>query len=200
MAHIPNNPQVAKITFVGHRDTRQWVNVFHAYKASGPVLRIDLINLANAYKAAWDASYKGSMTTNIVLDQIQCRKLDPLDPQAYDSTTGLPSGGTVASPCEAANVTLTISWRTGLAGRKYRGRNYIAGVAEAFVTALDAITPAFLSAVSSVADYLFNAPLVAGGLVPCVFHLGPDTVTQIQSYVIEAIIDSQRRRLPGRGR
>jgi hypothetical protein len=200
MAHIPNNPQVAKISLVGHRDTRQWVNVFHAYKASGPVILLDLINLANAYKAAWDAAYKTAMPGAIVLDQIQCRKLDPTNPLAYDSTTGLPSAGTRTDVPEAANVTLTISWRTGLAGRKYRGRNYIAGIGENATTILDYITPAFLSIVSALADNLYNAPINAGGFVPAVFHLGPDTITAIQSWVIDAILDSQRRRLPARGR
>lgn len=198
--HIPNNPQVAKISLVGHRDTRAWVNTFHAAKPSGPLARIDLLNLAGAYLTAWNTAYRPNMCNPIILDQIQVRKLDPLDPQAVDSTTGLPSAGTAPGSEEPANVTLTLSWRTGLAGRKYRGRNYVAGIPTARVSATDTVDGLFVSQMSTLADNLYNAPINAGGMVPAIFHLGPDTWTAIASYVIEAILDSQRRRLPGRGR
>lgn len=197
----PNNPNVAKIALVGHRDTREWVNTFHVHKIGGGAITLgDLLALAPAYKSAWDLGYKTIMNSAITLDMIQLRKLDPNNPLALDYTTGLPSSGSLGGTNEAANVSLSCSWRTGLAGRKYRGRFYAAAVNEAIITAIDTLTSSGVTQYLTLMDYFFNAPSVASGFEPVVFHRADNTFTVITSYVIEALVDAMRRRLPGRGR
>jgi len=202
MSHIPNNPAVAKVSFVGHRDTREWVNTFHVHKSTGALNAADLAAIASAFYNWWHNWYRLAFPASIVLDQIQVRKLDPTDPLAYDDTTSLPEGGTAGAGSgilEAANVTQTISWRTGLAGKKYRGRNYIPGILEAW-SSDDRATSVLNTLLAAAADALITTVLGATVYDLGVFHLGPDTITDIVTFVIDAILDSQRRRLPGRGR
>lgn len=197
----PNNPAVAKLTLVGNRDTREWVNTFHVHKTSGSMNGTDLHLLCLAFKAWWDASYKVCFPPAISLDVIQARKLDPSNPLSEDFTTGLPDIGTNANTAmEAANVTETMSWRTGLAGRKYRGRDYVPAIAEAYASQDDRATSPFVALLTTAATQYLASVLGVSGMEPVVFHAFDNSVTPIVSFVIEAILDSQRRRLPARGR
>lgn len=197
----PNNPAVAKLTLLGNRDTREWVNTLHVAKTSGSMTGTDLHIICLAIKAWWDAAYKVVFPAGIVLDVIEARKLDPSDPLAEDFTTGLPSAGTNANTLlEAGNVTETISWRTGFAGRKYRGRIYIPGVAQAFANQDDRATSPLVALLTTAATQLILGVATAGPYELAVFHKFDNTYTAITQFVIEAILDSMRRRLPGRGR
>ena len=112
--------------------------------------------------------------------------------------------GGVASPPLPNNVTLTVSFRSAGRGRFSRGRNYFIGLTEAQVgnnavsltltddlaaayNALPAALPAgFVWVVCS--RYTAAGPRPAGFNSPVVAAL-----------VVDNVVDSQRRRLPGRG-
>jgi hypothetical protein len=178
------------------------VNTFHVYKPDGALVLADLGEIGAAFYDWWHNRYRTQFGPSIVLDVIEVRKLDPGDPLALDYTTGLPEGGTRTSGDaaeEPANVSLTMSWRTGLAGRKYRGRNYIPGIGTTDVTTLDTINSTAATRIASIAAQLL-AGILTAGFQFVVFHVADNTVTEITDFVIEAILDSQRRRLPGRGR
>jgi hypothetical protein len=198
----PNNPAVAKISLVGNRDTREWVNTYHVYKTAGSMDGGDLHNLCIAFFNWYNTFVKPQLLPSIVLDIIEARKLDPSNPLAEDFTTGLPLVGSNAETTtnEAANVTLATSWRTGLAGRKYRGRNYFPAIREDAVTPDDRINTAMVTALTGIAAQYLLAIAGAGSFEPVVFHKFDNSVTAITQFVIDAILDSQRRRLPGRGR
>jgi len=124
-------------------------------------------------------------------------------------STFVPTGtqaGTLASPALPNNVALCISFRTQLRGRSYRGRNYLPGIAEDGVTNnvfLAARTAMFVSAYTSLiglfndnaqtwvvaSRFTSNAPRITGVAEPITAVVATDP-----------IVDSQRRRLPGRGR
>jgi hypothetical protein len=195
---IPNNPLVCKVAFLYSRDTRTFVNVFHVADSTGWDLT-KMNNLAIDMHAWWSNQYKVYMPAGISLKQIQVRLLDPSNPLSVDYTTGLPESGSFASAMESANVTETISWRSGLAGRKYRGRTFVPGIAEAQVNQDDTSASGFVTALGIIADGLFNH-VISGTRFPVIFHIASNLFTRITSYVIENILDSQRRRLPGRGR
>lgn len=200
---VPNNPTVCKVSLVGHRDTREWVNTLHVQKSTGDMLAADLTNIAQEVYTWWHSNYRAAFPPAIVLDQIQVRKLDPSDPLALDYTTGLPEGGSsTLSPgtLEAANVTQTISWRTGLAGKKFRGRIYIPGIMEELTTADDRSTSPENAILAAAASAWLTISQSLGPYKPVIFHVASDLATTITSYVIDAILDSMRRRLPGRGR
>lgn len=197
---IPNFPAGAKVSFVGNRDTREWVNVFHVHKTNGPIAPADLVTLAGIYRAFWD-NYRAAVPTICALDVIELRGLDPLHPYALDYTNNLPSSGLRSGVATApANVTLALSWRTGLAGRKHRGRNYIPGVVENDLTSDDRINSPFATLLSSIAAQYLAAIPGGGPYEPIIYHILNDTFDAVTSFVIDSILDSQRRRLPGRGR
>lgn len=195
---IPNNPLVVRANLVFRAYTRHFINSLHFSDASGWDLA-KMQDLSDELKAWWDSPYGDQMSNQVQLEQVQVRLLDPLNPLALDDTVGLPIGGANPNIHEPFNVTSTISWRTGLAGRKFRGRNYVVGLCENNTNEDDTVSSDTVIALSAAAQNLLTrAATLAANLV--VFHLANNTFTPVISYVIENIIDSQRRRLPGRGR
>ena len=208
MAHYPppDNPAVCKVTMVFQRDTRQFVNTFHVASPIAPWTLANMTALGNAAIAWWNSLYKGGIPAEVSLVQVQVRKYDPAFPLAVDLpvSPGVPGTRTgVASP---ANASTTLSMRTGLAGKAYRGRMYIPSVSIADRTLDDRIISTLVSALASIANAFINTAFTGIGF-PVVFHkplLTPkpldNTYSAITQYVIENILDSQRRRLPNRGR
>lgn len=194
---VPNQPFICRATMVYTRDTRTYVNVIHLFKAAGwtlPAMQQATIDLRDW----WINQLRASIPPQIALVQVQIRLYDPANPLAYDLSV-TPSPGTRGTNAEAGNVTLTISWRTGLAGRKFRGRIYIPGLNEGDVSQTDLVSSVITAALSVAAQALYTGALSAG-VVPAVFHRVGATYTPVNSHVVEAIVDSQRRRLPARGR
>jgi len=195
---IPNNPLVCKVAMVFRLDQRHFVNTLHFQNSLGWDLS-SMGDLAAMVKQWWLDSYKDDVSNQVALEQIQVRLLDPSNPLAVDYTTGLPVFGSNTNVHEPANVTVTISWRTGLAGRKYRGRIYVVPICENNTNDDDTVgslTVAWLA--NTAQDLIAKAATAAIDLI--VFHNADSTFTKIISFVIDNILDSQRRRLPGRGR
>jgi hypothetical protein len=201
----PNNPLVCLVRMVYKRDNREFLNTFHVSKATawtGPQMAALLTAVATWYQDY----YKAVIPNDVTLTQLQARKLDPLDPLAEDAFITSGGAGTRGGPTEAGNVSITMSERTGLAGRRFRGRMYVPGVIESDVTTDDRVGSALVAGLSAAISQLIAA-MVANSWALGVFHrpgLVPstwdNTITEVLFYVIENILDSQRRRLPQRGR
>jgi hypothetical protein len=110
------------------------------------------------------------------------------------------------------NVVATISFRTGSRGRSFRGRNYIAGLTNGQITAntltstaitdfLDAYNA--LLAVATAQDVVWVVASRFSGVDPVTHKPIPRTTgitTEITNVLFaDDTVDSQRRRLPGRG-
>jgi len=119
---------------------------------------------------------------------------------AYGSYTPLSgnagSKGTDALPASVANV---VKWTTGFAGRSFRGRTYVPGWVDA-----DATGSSFVNSAITQVQALASALLLYAGsgsqpvdfMVASIKDLALRIVT---GFAVDAIVDSQRRRLPGRG-
>lgn len=195
---IPNQPFIAHVTMVFSRDTRIMENTFHLFKATGWTLTT-LMQAAVDTVSWWNLYYKFCCGNGVALTQVQIRLYDPANPLAFDQPVSPAQAGNIAETLEAGNVTVTLSWRTGLAGRKQRGRIYLVGLTEPRVNANDTITSVQLSLMATAAAQ-FIGPVWSNGVVPAIFHRADNTYTPVNSYVLENVVDSQRRRLPGRGR
>lgn len=194
----PNNPLVCKVAMVYQHDTRQFVNTFHVVGNPDWDI-IAMTALANLFKDWWNGPGKAGVTSATQLTQIQVRKYDPAEPLAVDLPVSPPiAGGQTGSPLPGS-ITSTISWRTGLAGKKYRGRSYMPGYPESQVADDDRLTSALVNLLASAALELL-LDLLAESLGLAVFHRSTNTFTPITQYVVENIVDNQRRRLPARGR
>jgi len=120
--------------------------------------------------------------------------------------------GGVADESEPNNVAACVSFRTGIAGRSFRGRNYVAAIPDnavntntltnAFATAILAaygeLNATWLALTSSVHVVLsrFSGVDANGDPIPRAVGL----TTPVTAYQFtDLIVDSQRGRLPGRG-
>lgn len=182
------------------------MNVLHFTKPT-PWTIAEMGTLGTNLKNWWDTYLKVCIPPQTSLTQIQLRKYDPAAPFAVDVPVSPAILGTRGTVSEAANATSTISLRTGLAGRAYRGRIYIPGLSETDVQQNDQLSSALTALLATAAFQLLVAGTPGLSSFPGVFHRPlpvskplDNLITAFTGYVIENIVDSQRKRLPGRGR
>jgi hypothetical protein len=148
-------------------------------------------------------------------------KLVRLTAQVIDAADGLfqllnispPATGSGGDRPVPNNVTFAVQFKTGLAGRSFSGRNYVPGLLEEDVTSND------LNAGTRVGLLDFYTTMGAATselnfthvVVSRYSGVDPDTgkpiprvtgvATPVSAYTTyDAVVDSQRRRLPGRGK
>jgi hypothetical protein len=141
---------------------------------------------------------------DLELTTITGRDLTTITGGLVERPLGTPVVGGQPSPALPNNVALCVTLLTALAGRSYRGRSYMPGLAEGFVT---------LSEISSAtaAVYADNYVTLVDDLSTEGYELvvtsfqagGVPRVTAVSTPVVaigvNTTVDSQRRRLPGRG-
>lgn len=124
----------------------------------------------------------------------------------YTYSTGLPSPGTFLGNSMSNNCSCAISFRTPFRGRSYRGRNYPPGLPEGYQEN-NRVLPAWQNAWLQFYAALFgrandnSTPL---GVISRYANKNPRVVGQITPITailfVDNVVDSQRRRLPGRGK
>lgn len=125
-----------------------------------------------------------------------------------DQITFTPIGaltGDIVSPPMPTGTTITASWRTGQAGRSYRGRTYHVGLTEQQVVANAVDSGSRTALQSAYAQLIIDAnvndtPLVVASRVSGGVPRVVGVATKVLTVVVDEYIDSQRRRLTGRGR
>jgi hypothetical protein len=202
---IAPNPFVAQAELRYTQDAQEVENILH-FVSSTVWTSEDCGRLAFELGEWWNQQVRPLQTSDVALREVYCKgMLNGSAPEGTDSTySGIQ--GAVAAPSLPNNVTCSVSFRTGQTGRSYRGRNYIIGLAEEAVlrnkvaaTILEAWTNAYISLKP---DSIY----IAAG-VWCVYsqraagalrNVGLATPVSTALFVND-IVDSQRRRLPGRG-
>lgn len=162
--------------------------------------------LAASAAAVWNTSFKAAMPSSISLINIKVTDIRTQFGPVIDYGVGLPNPGTNVSPSLPNSNTLVITKRTGLRGRSFRGRIYHPGLMEASVTN-NAVLPANVTAYIGMYNSLISLGIggsdVANMVVVSRRFEGAWRITGVYTYVTnltsDGMIDSQRRRLPGRG-
>jgi hypothetical protein len=180
-------------------------NVYHV-KNGLPFAVADLQTIASEFKQWWATSLRSSVSSQLTLAKIEVVATDSQTAPAIVYTTDLPLSGTAATFGPMPNnVTVAMKWSTGLRGRSYRGRTYHLGLCEDQVVGNEVNGTFLAGLIASYADLLGHVNIGANTL--CVvsrFHNNSARVsgvaTDILSVSADPVIDSQRRRLPGRGR
>lgn len=203
MAFIPV-PNTVQCNMVYLWDNQRCLNTLY-FEAPSEYTTAEMLTLAGELYDWWDVHFQPLQSASVSLEQIEVVDLTFQGAPGIVYTTGLPQvGGKSATPALPNNVTVSTTFLTLLRGRNYRGRNYFIGLTEADVTAnsvggavVAAITDAYEQLMdittisygtwSVVSRYLNNAPRVSG------------IATEITGVRTEDTVDSQRRRLPGRG-
>jgi len=166
-----------------------------------------LLTLANFIATWWYNSWRLYQRNNVTLTEVYARALDsnsaPVATSTlYSGTQGSRTGGNYMPQ----NVAWVISFRTALRGRANRGRNYIPLSSQDYYAAPSSINSSGRDGYLAV----YRALLPGGSSDPtpnrwCVISRQLDGVVQGRAVPITAVVavndvlDSQRRRLPGRG-
>ena len=162
-----------------------------------------LVTLVNVW--AQTASAKGARSNEVGLTRINARDMSVEFGEVVDFLVNPAIVGTVATPAMPANVTLSVKFGTGLAGRSARGRAYHVGIAEGMVSG-DFVTNS--PATNILAHWTsLRTALIADDFQLVVVSRQHDgvvlpagvvrPVTQIT--LVDQRVDTQRRRLTGEG-
>lgn len=164
------------------------------------------LNSAAAGAGGWAQTTLMPLLSNqISYTGVTAYDLSAVDAPKVHVTPASPVAGGSVGPAEANNVAYVVSMRTNSRGRGARGRNYVPGVPAAVVNSPTTVTTAFSTALGSayatlmdnflsismplsvISRYLNKVPRTAGIARP------------VTSLVTDPNVDSQRRRLAGRG-
>jgi hypothetical protein len=191
---IPNTARAAIRMQVGGR---QRVNVLHFNKAGG-FSTSDLNTLNTELMTWWQTFMRPQLSTLISLVDITSTNLhDAVQEQDVQPCLSNCAGQNAGEP-EPGNVTFTTSWRTDVVGRRYRGRSYWPGMVNTNTNNDDTVVSTLLTAAAVAAGNLIFGSISNGAALAIASRvlLSSRVVT---GFVLENILDSQRRRLPGRG-
>lgn len=172
-------------------------NVWHV-QGPDPFDATVAADVASTFQADY-VGIMGALSQDYSISQIFVHNLAGTASGEFTLTISPPQTGGSTNPALPGNVAFCISLRTALAGRSTRGRKYFAGISEVSVTGnvldqgdIDAI----LAGVATLRDDLET------NLTPMsIFSPTNLTLVPVVSVVsVDNIVDSQRRRLTGRGR
>lgn len=206
MAFIPV-PNVAHVLIQGDVDGQECDNDLYFVHTTGAIAASDLSNLALGIGTWWAGGMLSILNEAYTFRRTRARDLTTAVGFVVESSF-TPTPGGVSGEAAPNNCTMSISFRTAFAGRNFRGRNYVPCLTNAEVTG-NHIGSTFIG--DCITQY---SELISGGgstpagwtwvVVSRFLNNLPRTTgvfNEIFSViVVDDIVDSQRRRLPGRGK
>lgn len=156
---------------------------------------------ASWYTGHWNARVSGTTS----LTKVRCTDLTSQYAPGVEYTTGLPVNGNLTGNGLPNNVSVSIKFNTGLRGRSYRGRIYALGLTDNAVNG-NTVQSAWASGAITALETLVSEHIPVGMnlVVVSKYHnktpRSAGVTTIVTSFSIDMTPDSQRRRLPGRGR
>lgn len=179
-------------------------NVFY-YLAPGVATVTDIQELGAAWITEWNANMKVCIPIETSLVNVKLTDLTTAISPVVNWAATLPIAGTRSTNILPSNVTLAFTRRTALRGRSFRGRIYWPGLCESDVTqntvasALVAQIVNALLAMNVVTTTLGNWEQVVVSRVSNGVERATGLATPVTTWGSDGIVDSMRRRLPGRG-
>jgi hypothetical protein len=166
----------------------------------------DMTALAGDIVDWWQAGLALQLTTALSLQNVTVTDLKSATAASITYTTGLPDTGVGTDDPLPTNVAMCVSFRTAGRGRSSRGRNYVVGFGDqqangnVFGSTLgtsvtSAYSDLFTIASNNNCDWVVVSRVSEG--VEREFGLVQPVVA---ATLVDLFVDSQRRRLPGRGR
>lgn len=175
------------------------VNVFYLRK-NAPILSVNL-NTVAASLVSWYTTYvKPHVNSGLSLNKIILRDMTTANSATLDYIVNPAVVGAGVDAPLPANVAQVVTLRTGLSGRSYRGRVYMAGLGEAQVTGNDVNSTTSVGMATAWLN--LNSFVTAQGfeLVIASFRANGApranaVLTPVNSYFSAGRVDTQRRRL-----
>jgi len=185
----------------------QEVECTFGYSQNAIIVPSALTALCTTIGTKWSIEVMPLLSSSLQLLEVVARDLT--SPTSFDggwSPEGTVVGGEGGDPLPG-NAAACISLRTGLTGRWFRGRNYLPGLTTN-ITAGNFITPDFATDMQNAYTELLGA--VEGAMtgqlaVLSRVYQGADREEGVATPITRAVfadrdVDSQRRRLRGRGK
>lgn len=204
MAFVPGN-DIVEVELFQRLHGQRVENTLY-FRLVGGFGAAEVVDLWNHLLTWWTSDFSVPLSADLTLTggKITDLSTDTSPAYVYTAPTPNPAGGS-SNPALPGNVSIVASFRTSGRGRSSRGRNYVAGLTEPSVTGntLDAATIASLqTSYSHIAGLAFDNPWEWG--VFSRIHLGAPRVAGVfqlitSTVIVDPYVDSQRRRLTGRG-
>jgi len=185
-------------------DSQKVENTLYFKSPYSPVPATPMANLGAALLDWWGTSYATLVAVDVALTEIYLTDLTT----DFGSTLTVPADGEIGTISGASlpnNATFCVSFRTARRGRSYRGRNYLAALAasgvvkntleEAYVTNIVTAYEALITLAGENGFTWVVASRQNGGVPRDTIATEPITTV----VAVDRTVDSQRRRLPGRG-
>lgn len=198
-------PSTVKVELLFSWDGQRCENVFHV-RTPNTINELELDEIQGLFYL-WYSTYLYGKQSNAVssLGMVLSDASDQFGVKKEYAPGIVYQGGHSATPSLPNNVTVSMKWNTGLRGRSYRGRTYHIGLCESMVTGNNlagAEPAAFIGVYAQLISTLDGAGKEL--VVASKFQGNAPRVTGVATTILtcttDGVIDSQRRRLPGRGR
>jgi len=197
---IPNS---ASLCFDFVSAGQNWQFCLVVRKSSGSITPTDLNIIAGEGAGWWTATFKALLGSWNTLKQVRVTD-QQVEGGAQDIVT-VNTAGTASGTIMALNAPMCISLRTQRRGRSYRGRVYVSGIVQANMNdsvlwGSGAVT-AFPAAIATLQASLDTAgyDVVVASKQHNLVTTNPAETNEVIAITADNKIDSQRRRLAGRG-
>jgi len=192
-------------------DLQQVENTLY-FEFGGPPSVSDMNDLGDALISWWNSFYAPLSWTGLQLREVVVTDLTTATSAQVTRVPATPALGTVGDNAVSTNTSLVVSFRTANRGRSFRGRNYIVGITEGQKLGANQINPPVIEAWIEAYEAMIGVPTVVSAIWVVVSRFsGIDgngdpipraagVTTPIEAVtIVDPVVDSQRRRLPGRG-
>ena len=196
-------PNCIKLDLVQTLNGQVVTNTLHFGKDTAFSLE-DITNTVMAVESWWDTELSAALSNDLSLIMIRATDQSSQTGLGMEVAIGGPKTGKVVSPSVPNNVCIAVKLVTSIRGRSHRGRFYVPGLVKAQVTGNDLLG----TTVSELKEYFENliTTQITGGaklvIASRFTNKAPrvtGTYTDVTGAFVESTVDSQRRRLPGRG-
>lgn len=203
MAFIPV-PYCQQVELLYSYSGQMCETVLH-YHTPASATPAEQLTAAAAFVSWYNTNLKPLHHSIISLVGIKITDLSTDSAPVLDYSTGLPLAGAGGADALPNSIALVITKRTALRGRSYRGRIYHMGIGESNC-ASNQIVGAHVTAL--LAAYNAALTITVGGTTWKMGVLSRQhnnivllegVITDVVSLSSDGFVDSQRRRLPGRG-
>lgn len=198
-------PGVFKVQLIYLYNSQRIENVFNV-RSGGALLVADADRIEAVFANWWNVSARAQVTSQCSLNLIVLDALDSASGLHKEYTSGWTPAGSGAGSAAPGNITSSVKLSTGLRGRSFRGRFYWPGLGTAFING-NQLNTGVATAIQTSAN-LLRTNLAAGSpsdrLVVTSYRTGGSwrttaVSTEVTAASTHANVDSQRRRLSGRG-
>lgn len=169
-------------------------------------------DLLDALLDWWNSEIAPLVNVDVQLRELVATDMSTISGPQVSLTPDTGGLGLLSEELLPNNVSLTVSFRTGFRGRSFRGRNYVIGLSRTQIngsTVLEAVVDGFQAAYTAliaaavtggatwvVASRFSGVNPTTGKPIPRAEGIATPVTTVV---VVDAFVDSQRRRLPTRG-